>query len=276
MASGSHDGYQLAGRTFVVTGGSSGIGQATCVALARYGADVLVHYHRNAQGADDTASQIRLAGRQASVVGADLRDKRDRERLIDRAWEQFGVVDGWIHNAGADVLTGNAAQWSFEQKFELLWNVDVQGTTLLARQVAQRMLANLNASDHRACMVFVGWDQAHAGMDGDAGQMFGPIKSAVMALSASMAQELAPDVRVNCVAPGWIRTGWGEQTDEKWHRRACDSSLLQRWGTPQEVADAIVFLCSDAARFINGQTLEVNGGWNRGGHRWQSSDKEKK
>ena len=100
-------------------------------------------------------------------------------------------------------------------------------------------------------------------MEGDAGQMFGPIKSAITSFSKSLAQHLAPHVRVNCVAPGWIRTAWGNVTDAYWDRRARDSSLMNRWGTPDDIAAAVQFLISEEASFISGQTLDVNGGWNR-------------
>lgn len=256
------DSTRLKHQTIVVTGGSSGIGQATCQYLAARGAQVIVHYRQNRSGAEATVESIQQAGGEASIVQADLQVASDRVALVDRCWGISDRIDGWVHNAGADVLTGDAAKLSFQEKLDLLWAVDVRGTTDLARRVGDRMRAQ-PASDLPASMVFIGWDQAPHGMEGDAGMMFAPVKAAVMALSASMAQTLAPDVRVNCVAPGWIRTAWGEVADDNWSRRAIGSSLLQRWGSPEDVAAAIGFLCSPAASFINGQTLEINGGWNR-------------
>ena len=100
-------------------------------------------------------------------------------------------------------------------------------------------------------------------MEGDAGQMFGPIKAAVISFSQSLAQDLAPHVRVNCVTPGWIKTEWGKTTDDYWDRRARTSSLMNRWGTPEDVAAGVVFLISDQAGFVTGQVLDINGGWNR-------------
>ena len=112
-------------------------------------------------------------------------------------------------------------------------------------------------------MIFVGWDQAPAGMEGEAGMMFGPVKAAVMAFANSLAQTVAPHVRVNTVAPGWIQTAWGETVQGYWNDRAKSQALMNRWGHPEDVAEAVAYLTSPASEFITGQTIEVNGGFNR-------------
>ena len=110
-------------------------------------------------------------------------------------------------------------------------------------------------------IVNVGWDQAEHGMAGDSGQLFAAAKGAVMALTRSLAHSLAPEVRVNCVAPGWIQTRWGAGASDKWHERAHGEALLARWGQREDVAAAVRFLVSPAAAFITAQTLAVNGGF---------------
>lgn len=267
----------------VITGSSSGIGRAIATAAARAGAECLIHYRKNREGAEATAALVRAAGREPRIVAADLAVPEDAARLVDEAFAWSPRIDAWIHNAGADVLTGSAASLSFEDKLSRLWEVDVRGTILLARRVAERMLQaaplppadvlpSVGNAESRsepqperlaASMVFTGWDQAPHGMEGDAGQMFGPIKAAVMAYAKSLAQTLAPQVRVNCVAPGWIRTAWGASSDPYWDRRATDDALMHRWGSPEDVAAAVIYLISPAADFLTGQVLEVNGGWNR-------------
>ena len=102
----------------------------------------------------------------------------------------------------------------------------------------------------------IGWDQAATGMEGDSGEMFATTKGAVMAFTLSLAKSLAPEVRVNCIAPGWIKTDWGEEASDYWQQRAIGESLLQRWGTPEDIAKAARFLASDEATFINGPNSE--------------------
>jgi len=251
----------LRGRVAVVTGSSQGIGRAIAAELARAGADVVVHGRKLSANAESTMQLVRECGRKVAFVGANLSEEASYERLVEVAWEQFGHVHLWINNAGADVLTGDVAGWSFEQKLELLWGVDVRGTIQLSRLAGQRM----KAENTGGAVINIGWDQAEQGMAGDSGEMFAAIKGAVMAFTRSLAQSLAPKVRVNCVAPGWVQTTWGEQASEYWQARAKRESLVERWGTPEDVARAVCFLASPAAAFITGQVLPVNGGFRYGG-----------
>src|SRR5439155_2511649 len=110
----------------------------------------------------------------------------------------------------------------------------------------------------------MGWDQAEKGMEGDSGQLFGAAKAAVMAFSKSLALTLAPQVRVNCLAPGWIRTAWGEKASSVWQERVRHETPLARWGTPEDVARTARWLVSPAADFITGQVIRINGGAVRG------------
>ncbi|HQU44493.1 MAG: 3-oxoacyl-ACP reductase [Planctomycetia bacterium 21-64-5] len=250
---------ELTGQTAVVTGSSSGIGRAIALALAAGGADVIVHARRSQQAAEKVAEQIRGLGRRAEVALCDLSDETTHGPLIERAWAWQGGVAIWINNAGADVLTGEAARLPFEKKLDQLWRVDVTATIGLSRLIGAKMKAGGAGS-----IVNLGWDQAEQGMAGDSGELFAATKGAVMAFTRSLAKSLAPEVRVNCLAPGWIRTAWGERASSYWQERARRESLLGRWGTPEDVARAARFLVSPAASFITGQVLPVNGGY-RGG-----------
>lgn len=240
--------------TAVVTGSSSGIGRAIALELAAAGADCLIHARQNRAGAESVAAEIRRRGRHAEIVLADLADFAQQDALVEQAFGWRSAIDIWINNAGADTLTGPAAASSFEQKLETLWKVDVLATIRLSRAVGARMQAR------GGVIVNMGWDQAESGMAGPSGEIFAATKGAIAAFSRSLARSLAPAVRVNCLAPGWIKTAWGEQASEAWQQRAKNESLLERWGTPEDVARAAGFLVSPAAAFITGQVIAVNGG----------------
>ncbi len=247
---------ELRGQTAVVTGASRGIGRAIALELAAAGAAVLVHARSSRRRCEVTARDIRARGPDAQVFLADLALPEQQEALVGRAWEWCGGPTIWVNNAGADVLTGPAAEWSFEQKLEALWRVDVAATIRLGRLAGQKM-----KEDGGGVILNIGWDGAERGMGGDSGELFAAAKGAVMAFSRSLAQSLAPQVRVNCLAPGWIKTAWGQQASDGWQERARRESLLRRWGTPEDVARVARFLVSPAACFINGQIVHVNGGF---------------
>jgi 3-oxoacyl-[acyl-carrier protein] reductase len=240
----------------VVTGASGGIGGAVALEFARQGANVAVHTHRRMKEAEALTKEIRSIGREVTVLEADLADASACEEFAASAWEWKSRVDVLVNVAGSDVLTGDAAGWPFEKKLGTLWQVDVLATIRLSRTLGARM------KERGAGVILnLGWDQAEHGMAGDSGEMFAAAKGAIMAFSRSLAQSLAPQVRVNCLAPGWIKTSWGERASEYWQERAQRQSLLGRWGTPEDVAKAAAFLASPAAEFINGQVIPVNGGF---------------
>jgi 2-amino-4-hydroxy-6-hydroxymethyldihydropteridine diphosphokinase len=247
-------GRELQDARAVVTGSTRGIGRAIASALADAGADVTVH-GRSEQAAESVAAELRKRGVHSHVILADLRQPDECRRLVESAWDHWRGVDIWVNSAGADTLTGEAGRWSFERKLAELVSVDVTATMLLGRAVGERM----KAQGH-GVVVNMGWDQADTGMEGDSGQLFGAVKAAVMAFSKSLALSLAPEVRVNCVAPGWIRTAWGESASSIWQERVLRETPLRRWGTPDDVAAVVRWLVSPSAAFVVGQIVRVNGG----------------
>ena len=255
----------LYGKVAVVTGASSGIGRAIALELASAGADVIVHARSNHTGAEATTREIQNFGRDTHILLADLGDMTSHASLVEQAWQWRDGVDIWINSAGVDVLTGQNALLSFDDKLALLWQVDVTATIRLSRLVGNRMKQQSRESGD-AVILNIGWDQAEIGMAGESGEMFAAIKGAIMAFSKSLAQSLAPDVRVNCLAPGWIKTSWGDDASEYWQQRARRESLLDRWGTPEDVARVARFLASPAASFITAQIVPINGGFRRAVH----------
>jgi 3-oxoacyl-[acyl-carrier protein] reductase len=233
---------ELAGLRALVTGSTSGIGATIARQFERCGATVISHGRRAKPGSD-------------RFVSADLRDPAAADRLANEAWHMLGGLDIVVLNAGADTLTGDAAKWTFDQKLDALLEVDLKAAMRLGRDLGSRMKKR-----GRGSIITIGWDQAETGMDGDSGQLFAAVKAGVMAFSRSLALSLAPEVRVNCIAPGWIRTAWGETASEYWQERVRRETPLGIWGLPEDVATAAVWLSSPAAAFISGQTIRVNGG----------------
>ncbi len=199
-------------------------------------------------------SKVRALGVASRGLLADLRDPAACATLVAEAWGEQGI-DIWVNNAGADLLTGEAPDWPFEKKWSELLAVDVTAAMLISREVGRRM-----ADGRGGTILNMGWDQAETGMEGDSGQLFGAAKAAIMAFSRSLAATLAPRVRVNCLAPGWIKTAWGESASETWQQRVRRETPLARWGLPEDVAAAARWLVSPAAAFITGQTIRIDGG----------------
>jgi 3-oxoacyl-[acyl-carrier protein] reductase len=248
----------LSGLRSVVTGSTSGIGRAIAAEFVRGGSDVVIHGSQNEDAAKSLASELRSLGPRAGVVMADVGVEQSLPAFIDRCWEELGGIDVWVNNAGVDLLTGDAAKLEFADKLQRLYEVDVRSTMLLSRLVGQRMVAAGGG-----VILNIGWDQAERGMEGDSGELFAASKSAIMGFTRSLAVSLAPSVRVNCIAPGWIRTKWGDQASDIWQQRVLRETPLKRWGTPEDIAVVARFLVSREASYLTGQVIYVNGGAQR-------------
>ena len=252
----SHSDFgNLTGLRVVVTGSSTGIGRAIAWELARGGGDVVVHCRRSVEQAESLAEQIRDLGRRAEVRTADLCDQTGRDEFARQAWECFDGVDVWVNNAGVDLLTTEESKRDYGEKLERLFAVDIQGTILLSRWVGKRM-----SEAGGGVIINIGWDQADRGMEGESGELFAAAKNMIMGFTRSLAVSLAPKVRVNCVAPGWIRTAWGEKADRYWQERVKSETPLARWGKPEDVAGLVRYLAGPEAAYITGQVINVNGG----------------
>lgn len=238
-----------------MTGASGGIGRATALALAREGADVAVHYGRSRDAADRVAEDIRELGRRVLVVQADLADGSAIERLVVEARRGLGRIDGWLNIAGADILTGEGGRAGDLEKLERVISVDLRGTVLCSWAVAEVMIEQGSGA-----IVNMSWDHDAAGTEGRVAEMFSATKGGIEAFSKNLARRLAPAVRVNVVAPGWIETAYGHGVSRALHERVATSIPMKRWGTPEEVARVAAFLVSDDASYVTGQTVRIDGG----------------
>jgi 3-oxoacyl-[acyl-carrier protein] reductase len=246
----------LAGQGVLVTGGSSGIGRAIALAAAHAGADVALTYRTNEAGARDVAGEIERLGQRAAVLPLDLADAAQVGAVGPAAHAALGRLNVWVNNAGADILTGATVSLSQTEKLDLLLAVDLRGTVLASWHAADL----LSEQSGGGVIINVSWDHVLTGMAGGNPQMYSAVKGGILSFSKSLARSVAPHVRVNVVAPGWIETAFGEGLDEKTYRAVAASTPLQRWGTPEDVAGAVIYLASPAAKFLTGQTILVGGG----------------
>ena len=239
----------------MVTGASSGIGRAIALAFAREGASLLLSSHLNVEGARATAESIRTAGGEAALFEADVSREADVERLVDETFARAGGIDVWVNNAGADILTGAFRRLSDLAKLDLVLGVDLRGTALCSWRAAERLRAQGGG-----VILNLSWDHVLVGAPGREAEIYAAAKGGVLAFSKCLARSFAPEVRVAVLAPGWIATAFAEGLPEEDRRRIAASTPRGRWGTPEDVAEAAVFLASSEADFLTGTTLLVNGG----------------
>jgi 3-oxoacyl-[acyl-carrier protein] reductase len=239
-----------------VTGASSGIGRAIAETYAAQGAVVLLTHRASPERAREVADVIAARGVRALVAQADLGTRAACEDLVAHARDELGRLDVWVNNAGVDVLTGDAAAWDWERKLDALLAVDLKGTIACSYAAGELMRRQAGGGT----ILNMSWDHVTTGMAGDDPLLFSAVKGGVLSFSKSLARALAPEVRVNVLCPGWIETSFGAQADREFHRSVAEATPLRRWGRPQDVAEAALYLASPEAAFVTGQAINVNGG----------------
>jgi 3-oxoacyl-[acyl-carrier protein] reductase len=250
-----HASLDLTGRVALVTGASSGIGAATAITLAELGAHVALSYHRNQQGAEETRDRIVAAGGKAVAFGADVRRAEAVTSLVARTVAALGPIDILVNNAGSLVARYSILEHTPERIEEIL-ALNFTSAVLASQAVATSMIAQ-----RRGTIVNVVSIAGHNGGGPGAG-IYASSKAALTAFTKSLAKELAPHgVRVNAVSPGVIDTPFHEVfSTPEMIQNFVKMIPLGRVGTPAECATVIAFLVSDAASYVVGETIEVNGG----------------
>ena len=242
----------VSGRAALVTGGRTGIGAAIVLALAREGCDVAIVDRVVDDEARGVARNVESLGRRALLVGADVRDFAAAEAAVAQAVEVFGRLDILVGNAG---VTADAMSWKMtEEQWDTVLDVNLKGCFAYARAAAPVLRANGGGR-----LVLIASVNALRGKAGQAN--YAASKAGVVALGRALARELGKSgVTVNVVAPGMIRTAMTAALPAEIVQRAVNESALGRIGEPEDVAAAVTFLCSDAARHVTGTTLRVDGG----------------
>jgi len=245
----------LKGQVALVTGASSGIGRATAEAMAREGARVGVNYSKNQAGAEQAAETIRKAGSQALVIRADVTRAAEVSAMVEAVRKEWGPIDILVNNAG-DLLARHTLADMTEDYWDRIMALNLKSVFLCVRAVWEEMAARRSG-----CIINVTSIAARNG-GGLGAAAYSAAKGGLLTYTKGLAKELAPHgIRVNGIAPGVIATPYHERySPGEIFQRFVASIPMGRAGTAEEVADAIVFLASPAARYITGETLEVNGG----------------
>src|SRR5262245_20360682 len=243
----------LAGRVALVTGAGTGLGRAAALALAAAGASVGIHFHSSAAAAGELLDEIESAGGRGILLPGDLTVEEQANEVVDRAVAALGRLDVLFNNAGSPVRHAKIEECPTE-----LWRQAFDVNVTSAFFVTRRAIPHLRASGRGSIINNLSLSVQTGG------QGTGPYvaaKGALHALTRTLARELAPQVRVNAILPGVIETPHHERysTPEKLAEYR-QQTPLGRNGQADEVAAAVVFLASDAASFVTGALLDINGG----------------
>jgi len=247
----------LKDRVAIITGASRGIGRSIAEAFAQEGAKVVINYNNNETKASEVAKEIERNGGQAMCLKADVSKAEDVKRLVNTTLDKFGRIDILVNNAG--VMFPEDFLSTSEETWDRTLDVNLKGAYLCSKEVAPIMIKqkkgkiiNISSNSglyHPSSMRYVEYVASKAGMNG---------------ITKAMALRLGPCVTVNAICPGYIQTEMVAHNDPATEKMLLDETALKRFGRPDEVANAAVFLASNEADFITGELLIVAGG--RGMH----------
>jgi 3-oxoacyl-[acyl-carrier protein] reductase len=242
----------LEGKSAIVTGGSLGIGEAISLALAREGCNVAINYRKHDAEAREVARKIEETGRRGLAFQADVASFRDASRMVETTLQEFGRLDILVCNAG---INWDGVIWNMtEEQWDLVINVNLKGyfnynkaAAIVFKEQKSGKIVNISSIN---------------GLRGKFGQTnYSASKGGEIALTKSLARELGKfNVNVNCVAPGMVLTEMARKIPPEFLQKAIDETVLGRIAIPEECADVVVFLCSDRARHITGEVIQVDGG----------------
>lgn len=243
---------QLEGKVAIVTGGSLGIGSAIALALAKEGVNVAVNYRKHDAEAKTVVNQIEDMGRRGMALKADVAKTDDAENMVKTVLKELGRLDILVCNAGINM---DSVIWKMtEEQWDTVMSVNLKGYFNYARAVAPTFkeqgygkIVNITSIN---------------GLRGKFGQSnYSASKGGIIALTKTLAKELGRyNVNANAVAPGMIGTKMMLNLPKEWKQKAIDETVLGRIGSPEDVANVVVFLCTEKARHITGEIIKVDGG----------------
>jgi 3-oxoacyl-[acyl-carrier protein] reductase len=240
-------------KVVLVTGSSRGIGRATAIEFAKEGAKVIVNYYNSKKEADSVVNVIKKLGSEAIAIKCDVSDEKQVKQMFDEVIKRFDRLDILVNNTGIvfDVPFFKRTMEQWRRTLE----VNLTGVYICSKYAAQSMLKRggghiINISSTNGINTYnpnsVDYSAAKAG---------------VINLTKTMAIELAPNILVNCVAPGWIETEMNENLPKNYIEKETEKIYLRRFGKPEEIAKVVLFLASDDSSYLTGSVIVVDGGY---------------
>jgi len=241
------------GKVVLVTGASRGIGKATALLFGQKGANVVINYSKNKEKANEVVEEIKKLGQKAISIQCDVSKEDEVKSMIDQTVKEFGKIDILVNNAGI-VYEGPPLKKTTEE-WRHTFDVNLMGTVFCSKYCAEHMLKQksgkiINISSINGLDKLSPWVIEYCAS-----------KSAVINFTRNLAKELAPDIQVNSVAPGWTKTDMNDDLPKDFFEEEIEKIYLKRFAEPYEIGNAVLFLASDYASYITGETLRVDGGY---------------
>lgn len=239
-------------KVVLVTGASRGIGRAVAIKFAKLGANVIIDYHKNDQDAEIVKSIIESYNVKCLLIKADISIEKEIKEMVNKAIKEFGRIDILINNAGI------AIDLPFEERRAKHWletlNTNLIGMFLTSKYVSVHMLKQnygkiVNMSSTNGMNV-----TSPESIDYDAS------KAGIISLTRNLACQFAPVINVNSIAPGWVDTDMNQELSKEFVDKEREKIFLKRFAQPEEIANLVTFLASDESRYINGETIKIDGG----------------
>lgn len=237
----------------LITGSSRGIGRATALRLAQEGCSVAINYIKDEKSANSAVEEIKKLGRKAIAIKADVADEEQVKEMINKVIKEYGKIDILVNNAGI-VLDTPLFEKSVDE-FRRTFDVNILGVFFCSKYAALEMkkaksgvIVNVSSTNgtHTLSPDCIDYDITKAG---------------VISMTKNFATELAPNIRVNCIAPGWVETEINKGLAEEYKKEEAENTLLKRFAQPEEMASVISFLASDDASYMTGSIVIVDGGY---------------